>query len=450
MKHGFQQYLNPTTASIFFKAKHVDELPAATQPVDARHDRECMWTNNEYTIRSEAPPPPPTYSQLSTQINRPDMAGSDGSVDVVSGDRACAAAIHINGRQHSRALHFPPSSRATSYRSELEGIKEVLNLAEEHKIVQLTQTCDNKAAVNGANTPFTNPTQTLSAEADILMAIHHQRQQSSAKLILKWIKAHQDDNKRKEELPDEAQLNVEMDEQSKDERENGTIQHLQPYPGSGAMLIIDSEWVTSNYYERIQEASLRPQHLQWFLKKYDTHNKKTEADYHNIYWRGIGYACKQLTQEENIRIMKYINGWLNSGRQKGLFDQSPKCPGCGWSEETQLHIFQCNHPRSVATRTIAIQALAKYYDDHKIPSTVYVPFIRMITNACNNVELLNGLTTTPPVTIAAKAQAHLSPDFLLRGLLDKRWLSAICKVEKDKPLVKLTHMYIGLWRILFA
>ena len=61
-----------------------------------------------------------------------------------------------------------------------------------------------------------------------------------------------------------------------------------------------------------------------------------------------------------------------------------------------------------------------------------------------------GRLYSPNVTNAVKAQAHLGPDFLLRGLLDKRWLTAICATDNDKPLVKLMHIYIGLWRILFA
>ena len=39
--------------------------------------------------------------------------------------------------------------------------------------------------------------------------------------------------------------------------------------------------------------------------------------------------------------------------------------------------------------------------------------------------------------------------FLLRGLLDKQWLTGMCGIEQDKPLVRLTQLYIGLWKILF-
>ena len=377
------------------------------------------------------------------------MAGSDGSVNIVDGSRASASAIHFQGMQHSRATRYPDNTFSTSYRSELEGIKQVIEIADDFKVPSINQTCDNEAAVNNVNTPFKNPTQTLSAEADIIMAIHHMRKQSSTKVNLKWVESHQDKGRRKEDLPDEAQLNVEMDQSCGNERITGTIQHPSPYPGSGAMLIIDDEWVTTHYHERIQEASLRVQHIEWFLKKYKTRNPKTIEDYNNIFWRGIGYARKRFSKRDNIRIMKFINGWLNCGRQKGKFKQQPECPGCGWPEEDQLHIFQCKHPEAVTNRNAAITTLGNYYAAHEIHPTIYIPLLRMCRNACNAKPLTTGITATPLVTEAVQAQAHLGSEFLLRGLLDKRWMTAMIDIEPDKPLVRMTQVYVGLWKVLF-
>ena len=64
--------------------------------------------------------------------------------------------------------------------------------------------------------------------------------------------------------------------------------------------------------------------------------------------------------------------------------------------------------------------------------------------------MLTGITATAAVTRAMQAQAHLGNEFLLRGLLDKQWLSAMCAIEDDKPMVKLTHLHIGLWKVLFS
>jgi len=64
----------------------------------------------------------------------------------------------------------------------------------------------------------------------------------------------------------------------------------EPYPGSGAMLIINGEWVTNDYSARIKEAAMIPRHKAWFLHKY---KDKTEDDYDSINWTGIRNACKQ-------------------------------------------------------------------------------------------------------------------------------------------------------------
>ena len=182
-------------------------------------------------------------------------------------------------------------------------------------------------------------------------------------------------------------------------------------------------------------------HRDFFLEKY---KDKTIADYDSIYWRGIGMARKSMTDNENINLTKFMNGWLNSGRQKGLFGQLSECPCCGWHEETQLHMFQCNNPEVKRNRKRAITLLEKYYHQHRIPATVYVPFIR-VKAACEGVEVVWVNQTTPSTMAAIQTQQRLGPDFLLRGLLTKEWLAAIVRPEQ-----RFKQLYIGLWRTVFA
>ena len=140
---------------------------------------------------------------------------------------------------------FSSSDYVSSYRAELEGIKSIIDIADVHQVPSVHHTCDNKSAVENVNNVFTTQSQTMAPEADIIMAIHKQREQSNTKFVLTWIKAHQDDKKKYEELDDEAQLNVDVDEAASEERVNGRIVSPQPYEGSGAMLIIDGKWVTT-------------------------------------------------------------------------------------------------------------------------------------------------------------------------------------------------------------
>ena len=71
------------------------------------------------------------------------------------------------------------------------------------------------------------------------------------------------------------------------------------------------------------------------------------------------------------------------------------------------------------------------------PNNIH-PTIRMCKNACNAKPLTTGITATPLVNEAVQAQAHLGSEFLLRGILDKRWMTAMSDIERDKPLVRMT------------
>ena len=95
------------------------------------------------------------------------------------------------------------------------------------------------------------------------------------------------------------------------------------------MLIINSQWVTDNYAKHIQEESLMKQ-------KYKKTNKKIDDYYNHIHWIGIGNTRKRLSNTKNIRIMKYLNRWLNSAQQKGLFGQGSAGQCCGPQEETKI------------------------------------------------------------------------------------------------------------------
>ena len=51
---------------------------------------------------------------------------------------------------------------------------------------------------------------------------------------------------------------------------------------------------------------------------------------------------------------------------------------------------------------------------------------------------------------AIGSQQSLGDKILLQGYLTVDWLSAIQENHPDKPKILLTHLYIGLWKTLFA
>ena len=90
-----------------------------------------------------------------------------------------------------------------------------------------------------------------------------------ASVDLYWIKGHQDKDKPYNQLPDDAQINIDMDNESNTAKSNNEQVKTTPLPGSGAMLIIKGEMITTRYKEAIHEAIMRPKHKQYFLEKYN-------------------------------------------------------------------------------------------------------------------------------------------------------------------------------------
>ena len=320
-----------------FEADGITTLPPQAMPIQARHSESELWTSEAYHMCRAHTPQTQQATITTSSTDGPDMAASDGSVDILKGDRASAAIVHHNGKRYETATRFQSCDYSTSYRSEIEEISDTIDLLKEANITEsIAQFVDNSMAVKNVNRPFTSPAQMLAPEADILLHCHHKKQQLQAPLDLQWVRAHQDDGKKKEDLPpEEVQLNIEYDERSKEFRVHDEVTYKTAYEGSGAMLIINNKWVTTKYKLQIQEASTLKAHKAFFLKKYQS---KTLDDYNSIYWRGIGMARRNLTLKEDTNLTKHMNGWLNTGKQKGHFGHASECPGCGWHEETQLHI----------------------------------------------------------------------------------------------------------------
>jgi hypothetical protein len=238
-----------------------------------------------------------------------------------------------------------------------------------------------------------------------------------------------------------------MDILAKDTRLHREPTEFTPLPGSGAMLCLNNKWITSRYADEIHAAVNETDHKRFFLKKYKKMNK-TLVHYNMIHWDGIGAARKRLNETENITIAKYMNGWLNSGRQKGLFGKEKSCPCCGWHEETQMHMLQCTSPAMQQNRKSAFKSLEKYYHQHKIPALVYIPFIRICHAACEIWEPNLG-PLPPEIHKAVTAQQELGGEFTLRGYLTADWITALQSQGINKVESKLNHMYLGLWRLLF-
>jgi len=130
--------------------------------------------------------------------------------------------------------------------------------------------------------------------------------------------------------------------------------------------------------------------------------------------------------------MKLLNGWLNTGRQKGLFDQTKECLYYGVEEETTTHMFQCRKPTMKEVRATAFKTLEKYYYQHNIPAIEYVPLIKLLWLSSNKNKIQMSESVSLTVQTAVESQTSLGTDFTLRGYLSEEWYNALMIIKSDK------------------
>ncbi len=439
---NYLTYTEPTERGLFFAHGTTTTLPIDSQPISARFDEECLWTNQQYDVERTTAPSTPHITLTTSPSPYGNVSGSDGSVDPITGDRACSYAISNDGYKYSGRKRFPSNPHANSYRSELEGIKGVVNLAIENNIRRIDLTCDNKAAVRGIMKPVYKQSQVIAPEADIIMSTQQQIRSHNIDFHAMWVRGHQDRTTPPEELNDATRLNIDCDRDANEARLYDPIHLEGPYAGSGAMIKIDGRWITTKYREQLQLASIRRKHIKFFLKKYEKQHK-TITDYNNIHWKAIGDARRTCSPVKNIRIAKFMNGWLNSGRQKGLFGKCPQCPACGWHEETQLHMYQCSHPEVKSSQRATFKLLERYYHQHHVPPAVYIPFTKLCWKICNKEPHVIHDPLTQTVNTAINKQLQLGTEFMLRGYLVPEWSQAI--IERNPPNIQssINHLYLG-------
>eukprot|EP00957_Ditylum_brightwellii_P201787 15327239-Ditylum_brightwellii.AAC.2 len=167
------------------------------------------------------------------------------------------------------------------------------------------------------------------------MEIHHLC--SKFKLNASWVKAHQDNTTPIENFSLKSQLNVMADADAKKNHLNAPTS-LTPIaapiivPSNTAYLQINKVAVTNNIPETIRSASVVTG-MEHYVKKKTRYNKEQmdSAD-----WDSLGSTPQRQMLNNQIRLVKFMNNWLNTGQQKQKLDEFTFdcCPVCGNEEET--------------------------------------------------------------------------------------------------------------------
>jgi hypothetical protein len=160
-------------------------------PICAGYRDHESWTSSQFEIITPLQRTKITNEWRAPSTKRP-LAGSDGSVDIISGANASAYQVFTGQEVITGCQRAPNNEYITSYRSELHGEYLTTKCIRHNKCPAMTQVCDNEKAVTAISKPIYNPTRMLDPEMDLILAIQHERSHTKNPSKPEWVKGHRE------------------------------------------------------------------------------------------------------------------------------------------------------------------------------------------------------------------------------------------------------------------
>ena len=200
------------------------------------------------------------------------------------------------------------------------------------------------------------PNETLRSEYDITEQIYKTQHDHNIKATFHWVKGHQDNNKDKEDLPLEAQLNIEADELAGEyQDEHGKYRPLvNMLPSCPAMLSIHGISVTSNYRKQLIKAYVEPEYIGYLMRRFDWNEEIVQI----ISWKSLSLAVQRI--QRDVLLTKVCNDLLPTAvtLHKMRYQNNDTCVMCN-QRETRDHIMLCTSPSRIKWKRKLIGSLRK-------------------------------------------------------------------------------------------
>jgi hypothetical protein len=260
----------------------------------------------------------------------------------------------------------------SSQRTELFGILSALRFIHHFTTyhncfppINVTLVCDNKSALQYAAIPHIglSAIQTSHPDFDVAAEIHTTIRILRFRVVLKWVRGHQDRTTSYDKLPREAQLNVHADTAAgnfqRDCPPHSRSRRNGPHtmPSCHALLTIADHRITGNHKLHIREASLLPP-----LRKYiEERNSWTVHTWDLVDWTSHGRCLSSYPKSQQLTITKFLHRWLPVGHHLAKLNSTnpSTCGACNAPDETDDHICQCPQAEANTLRTTARTALIK-------------------------------------------------------------------------------------------
>jgi hypothetical protein len=152
----------------------------------------------------------------------------------------------------------------------------------------------------------------------------------------------------------------------------------------------DATQIVSNFQGTIHEEFSRDKYLNYHLKKYGW----TNNIFQTINWLAFEHVAKKLPINMQIKLVKFIYGWLPIGSRMTAIDpeSSDLCPSCG-QIETHDHLIRCQETRRTEYTDTFLEELSKTSIKNHMPATE-----TKIIVYCLESWITTGLRSTPIIT----------------------------------------------------
>ena len=432
----YQQSSN--LANSYHEDAEVANIPDHAHPIDARIKRSVLYPHHEYKLIVPQPPEAP----LDIESLHPERiksakrltSVSDGSLDPITGRAAFAWILALPGKEawikRRHTVNANPKY-VTSFRAEIAGICDLLKYSVKERMfdTEFEIWCDNKACLDVLR-PDREPmlADLTDAESDLIAVARNMLRQLK-KVTVHHVLGHQEDNVPYEDLPYEAQLNIDCDAEAKECMWSSEISNIRPDPteGAGAILYLGNEMVTTEMKEQIEYAAHAPDMFTYLRGKYEW----TDNQLHSINWKALRLAKRRLTRRASIRTSKMLHEWLNVGRQKAKLQQDSTCPCCGLEEEDQVHLYHCSHAGMRSTIEEEINTMEKNLHKANVPVSTSIAFIDMVRMATHSTRQRKQYHCHE-AEAATRAQESLGTFAITRGHHHIQWAHAVMKTYKKR------------------
>jgi len=182
------------------------------------------------------------------------------------------------------------------------------------------------------------PNETLKSEFDVTEQIYRTTEIYGINATYKWVRGHQDKHTAYDDLPLEAQLNVDADKFAGDfQIAKGKFRPMIfLLPSCDAMLSIRGISITSNYRRQLIRAYVEPEYIQYLQYRFSWSNEIIEV----IAWKCLSLAIQRI--DRDVLITKVCNDLLPTAETlyKMRYQHHDTCILCH-NQETRDHIIRC-------------------------------------------------------------------------------------------------------------